>query len=68
MAERAVSSIIEEWREADRQLEDADDGSRLALEHRVSELRAEHEDALAKRARDAVELGSLGTPAGNEDS
>ena len=57
MAERAVRDILDDWRAAERALEDADDGEeRETLEARVSELHEEHAAAIAAKNVEAESL------------
>ena len=60
MAERPVRDILDEWRAAERALDNAvDDEERAELEARIAELREEHERAIEERQIEAQELGHL---------
>ena len=57
MVERAVRNILDDWRAAERALENADPGEeRAKLEARIAELREEHAAALASRDTEAETL------------
>ena len=56
MVDHTVETILDRWRELERELEGVDEGDRELLEGRIAALREEHRVAMAARSVEADEL------------